>query len=165
MLSQEIIGVIFTAASIFLIVSLVFLCERYRKRRRAVRGGHIERVTRRRGNAPYDENGRNAQGEYNRLYDVQAFHHSPHSADGFCDPRRYPIFLSDHARRRMTERLGITAYGEMYRLAMEAYQYGISISQADENTAKRMEAEKTVIRTVYRFFIAIVCIYFRKRIG
>ena len=143
MLSQEIIGFVVTIAVVLLIVGLFVLRERFKKQRRAVRDGNIERVSRKRGNSLYDENGRNAQGEYNRLYDVKVFRSSTHNPDGFCDPRKYPIVLSDHARKRMAERLGISAFGEMYTLAMEAYQYGESLSQAEGHVAKRMETEKS----------------------
>ena len=78
----------------------------------------------------YDCNGRNAKGQYNRLRDTQG-----READGFYNPRRYPVALTTHARERMRERLGITDFRKMDAAAREAFQYGRSARQIKKSAA------------------------------
>ena len=78
----------------------------------------------------YDCNGRNAKGQYNRLYDGVGLR-----ADGFYNPRRYPVALTTHARERMEERLGLTDFRKMDAAAREAYQYGKSARQIRKSSA------------------------------
>ena len=78
----------------------------------------------------YDCNGRNAKGQYNRLRDTQG-----READGFYNPRRYPVALTTHARERMEERLGLTSRYAMDEMAKEAYQYGKSAPQIKKSSA------------------------------
>ncbi|MBP3494536.1 MAG: hypothetical protein J6J83_08030 [Oscillospiraceae bacterium] len=78
----------------------------------------------------YNTSGKNAKGQYNRCYDEHGLR-----ADGFCDPCRYPIALTDHARERMRERLGITDFRKMDAAAREAYQYGRSARQIKKSAA------------------------------
>lgn len=90
----------------------------------------------------YDKNGKNDQGKYNRFYDVKAFQSDRHNADGFLDPRKYLVGLTDHGRQRMTERLGIQYYDEMYNLVFEAYQFGKSVRQVPASAAAQMEEKQ-----------------------
>ena len=78
----------------------------------------------------YDCNGRNAKGQYNRLHDGAGLR-----ADGFYNPRRYPVALTTHARERMEERLGLTDFRKMDAAAREAYQYGKSARQIKKSSA------------------------------
>ena len=69
----------------------------------------------------YDCNGRNAKGQYNRLHDGVGLR-----ADGFYNPRRYPIALTTHARERMEERLGLY---RRFRLICEDAQQIVELAQ------------------------------------
>lgn len=74
----------------------------------------------------YNEVGRNRQGKYNRLYNVQCYQNELYSEEGFLDIRINPLYLTNHARERMKERMGINENGKMDTLAFEAYQFGKS---------------------------------------
>lgn len=74
----------------------------------------------------YNEVGRNRQGKYNRYYNTKCYETNLYSEEGFLDIRENPLFLTNHARERMNERLGIQEYCEMDNLAFEAYQFGKS---------------------------------------
>lgn len=58
--------------------------------------------------------------------------------DGFFDPNKYGFALTDHARERMAERLGIYDYDEMTELAFKAYKFGKSARQTDKKTAAEL---------------------------
>ena len=74
----------------------------------------------------YNEVGRNRQGKYNRYYNVKCYKTDLYSEEGFLDIREYPLYLTNHARERMYERMGINDAYRMEELAFEAYQFGKS---------------------------------------
>lgn len=74
----------------------------------------------------YNSRGKNRQGKYDRYYDVESYKTSDYSPDGFLDIRMYPLFLTDHAIERMSERMGIKNYSEMESRAIDAYRFGKS---------------------------------------
>ena len=74
----------------------------------------------------YDETGRNRQGKYNRFFNVKCYRSELYSEEGFLDIRSNPLYLTNHARNRMRERMGINEIHKMDMLAFEAYQYGKS---------------------------------------
>lgn len=49
-----------------------------------------------------------------------------YSEEGFLDIRKNPLYLTNHARERMYERMGINDSYRMEELAFEAYQFGKS---------------------------------------
>lgn len=139
-IETPIFGIILT-----IIITLLFLLipiYLYGNRRR--RNERRQRQRRRPIFLPaYDENGKNAQGQYNRYYDVSAFRVGLYSADGFLDPRKYPLALTDHGRQRMAERLGISNHEEQYRQAFEAYQFGKSALQLPASAAARLTEKQS----------------------
>lgn len=74
----------------------------------------------------YNEVGRNRQGKYNRYYNVKCYKTDLYSEEGFLDVRKNPLYLTNHARERMYERIGIKDSYRMDELAFEAYQFGKS---------------------------------------
>ena len=74
----------------------------------------------------YNEVGRNRQGRYNRYYNVKCYKTDLYSEEGFLDIHKNPLYLTDHARKRMYERMGINDADRMWDLAFEAYQFGKS---------------------------------------
>ena len=74
----------------------------------------------------YNEIGRNRQGKYNRYYNVKCYKADLYSEEGFLDIRRNPLYLTNHARERMYERMDIRDSYRMEELAFEAYQFGKS---------------------------------------
>ncbi len=74
----------------------------------------------------YNEVGRNRQGKYNRYYNVKCYKTDLYSEEGFLDIRKNPLYLTNHARERMYERVGIRESYRMDELAFEAYQFGKS---------------------------------------
>ena len=74
----------------------------------------------------YNEAGRNRQGKYNRYYNVKCYKTDLYSEEGFLDIRKNPLYLTNHARERMYERMGIDDSDRMEELAFEAYQFGKS---------------------------------------
>ena len=74
----------------------------------------------------YNEVGRNRQGKYNRYYNVKCYKTDLYSEEGFLDIRKNPLYLTNHARERMCERMGINDSHAMKELALEAYQFGKS---------------------------------------
>ena len=77
----------------------------------------------------YNEVGRNRQGKYNRYYNVKCYKSGLYSEEGFLDIRKNPLYLTNHARERMCERMGINDSRRMNELAFEAYQFGKSKMQ------------------------------------
>ena len=77
----------------------------------------------------YNEVGRNRQGKYNRYYNVKCYKTDLYSEEGFLDIRKNPLYLTNHARERMYERMGIRDSDRMDELAFEAYQFGKSKMQ------------------------------------
>ena len=86
----------------------------------------------------YNEVGRNRQGKYNRYYNVKCYKTDLYSEEGFLDIRRNPLYLTNHARERMRERMGINVTYKMDALAFEAYQFGKSKLQL-------MKSERAII--------------------
>ena len=86
----------------------------------------------------YNENGKNRQGKYNRYYNVKCYKTDSYSEEGFLDIRESPLYLTDHARERIIERIGITESCKMENLAFEAYQFGKSKLQI-------MKSERAII--------------------
>ena len=74
----------------------------------------------------YNEVGRNRQGKYNRYYNVKCYKTDLYSEEGFLDIRKNPLYLTNHARERMYERIGIKDSYRMDEIAFEAYQFGKS---------------------------------------
>lgn len=74
----------------------------------------------------YNEVGKNRQGKYNRYYNVKCYQYEQYSEEGFLDIRKNPLYLTNHARDRMRERMGINEAHKMEDLAFEAYQFGKS---------------------------------------
>ena len=74
----------------------------------------------------YNDVGRNRQGKYNRYYNVKCYKTDLYSEEGFLDIRKNPLYLTNHARERMYERMGINDSYRMEELAFEAYQFGKS---------------------------------------
>jgi len=74
----------------------------------------------------YNEVGRNRQGKYNRFYNVKCYQNELYSEEGFLDIRKNPLYLTNHARKRMCERMGINETSKMNTLAFDAYQFGKS---------------------------------------
>jgi len=58
--------------------------------------------------------------------------------DGFLNPETFPIALTDHARERMRERLGIKSEKKMEKLAHNAYKYGTSARLAGKTLSKEI---------------------------
>lgn len=73
---------------------------------------------------------KNAKGQYDRFYDTKS-----HDEEGFYDPRNYPIALTDHAQKRLQERLGIESLVEMRKCAVDAYRFGKSKRQIKKTSA------------------------------
>ena len=86
----------------------------------------------------YNEVGRNRQGKYNRYYNVKCYKTGLYSDEGFLDIRKNPLYLTNHARERMYERMGINDSQRMNELAFEAYQFGKSKLQL-------MKSEREII--------------------
>lgn len=86
----------------------------------------------------YNEVGRNRQGKYNRYYDIKCYKSDLFSEEGFLDIRRNPLYLTNHARERIRERMGIVEFSKMDSLAFEAYQFGKSKLQV-------MKSERGII--------------------
>ena len=71
----------------------------------------------------YNEVGRNRQGKYNRFYNVKCYKTDLYSEERFLNIRRNPLYITNYARERMRERMGINEVYKMDALAFEAYQF------------------------------------------
>ena len=104
----------------------------------------------------YNEVGRNRQGKYNRFYNVKCYRNELYSEEGFLDIRRNPLYLTNHARERMAERLGITDSRKMEALAFEAYQFGkskLQLMKSERAIIEEKEQESgNVVILIYRGF-------------
>lgn len=102
----------------------------------------------------YNEVGRNRKGKYNRYYNVKCYRTDLYSEEGFLDIRKYPLYLTNHARDRMAERLGITDYRKMEALAFEAYQFGkskLQLMKSERAIIEEKEQESgNVVILIYR---------------
>ncbi len=74
----------------------------------------------------YNNVGKNRQGKYNRYYNVKCYQNNLYSEEGFLDIRENPLYLTNHAKERMAERMGIHEPRRMKEIAFEAYQFGKS---------------------------------------
>lgn len=83
----------------------------------------------------YTIRGRNAHGQYNRFHDVADYATSRYSADGFLNPRFYPVGVTRHAAQRIRERVAGWEYGNPRYLAMNAYCFGKSARQMKPSAA------------------------------
>ena len=83
----------------------------------------------------YNKFGFDSKRRYNRYYDRNKYETQIYSSEGFLSPEIYPVALTDHARLRMSERLGITNYRVMDALAFEAYCFGKSTKQMTKSQA------------------------------
>jgi len=104
----------------------------------------------------YNEVGRNRQGKYNRYYNVKCYKTGLYSEEGFLNIRANPLYLTNHARERMYERMGIYDSHKMHALAFEAYQFGKSKLQLMKSERgiveeKELEYGNSVI-LIYRGF-------------
>ena len=102
----------------------------------------------------YNEVGRNRQGKYNRYYNVKCYKTDLYSEEGFLDIRENHLYLTNHARERMYERMGINDADRMWDLAFAAYQFGKSKLQLMKSERgiieeKEMEYGDSVI-LIYR---------------
>ena len=86
----------------------------------------------------YNEVGKNRQGKYNRYYNVKCYKTDLYSEEGFLDIRENPLYLTNHARERMRERIGINDADKMWDLAFDAYQFGKSKLQL-------MKSERAIV--------------------
>jgi hypothetical protein len=78
--------------------------------------------------------GRDEKGRYDRLHDTT----SP-AEEGFYPPDAYPIAVTDHARLRLQERLGIKDPAQMEGAAAAAYRYGKSKRQIKKTSASLVD--------------------------
>lgn len=101
----------------------------------------------------YNQEGKNAKGQYNRYFDTH------YSKDGFCDPKRYPIVVTNHAKQRMLERMPVQNPADAVRLAYDAYCYGRSKRQIKKSSAVLIEEIESnhdgSILLIYRGYIYI----------
>ena len=67
----------------------------------------------------YNEVGINRQNRYNRYYDTKCYNTELYSKEGFLDVRIHPIYLTNYARDRMKERMGVNESNKMDDLALE----------------------------------------------
>ena len=82
----------------------------------------------------YNQTGRNRKGQYDRAFDQTS---GPE--EGFYDLLEYPVGLSDHARERFRERLGLCDPFEMEKYTYFAYRYGKSKRQIKKTSAYLVE--------------------------
>ena len=102
----------------------------------------------------YNESGRNRQGKYNRYYNVKCYKTDLYSEEGFLDIRKNPMYLTNHARKRMCERMGINDSCRMDELAFEAYKFGKSKLQL-------MKSERGIVEEKEREYGDSVILIYR----
>jgi hypothetical protein len=78
----------------------------------------------------YNHVGKTRLGHYNRFYDTTSS-----EEEGFLPLNTHPIALTNHARERLQERLGVSNEREMLKLATDAYRYGKSKRQIKKTSA------------------------------
>ena len=101
----------------------------------------------------YNEVGRNRKGKYNRYYNVKCYRTDLYSEEGFLDIRKNPLYLTNHARERIYERMGINDSRKMKELAFEAYQFGKSKLQL-------MKSERGIIEEKeFEYGDSVILIY------
>lgn len=102
----------------------------------------------------YNEAGRNRQGRYNRFYNVKCYRNGLYSEEGFLDIRRNPLYLTNHARARMKERMGISDSFKMDEVAFEAYQFG-------ESKHQLMKSERGIVEEKEKEYTNSVILIYR----
>ena len=104
----------------------------------------------------YNEVGRNRQGKYNRYYNVKCYETDLYSEEGFLDIRKNPLYLTNHARERMYERMNIKESYRMDELAFEAYQFGkskLQLMKSERGIIEEKEAKHDgCIILIYRSY-------------
>ena len=101
----------------------------------------------------YNAAGKNRQGRYNRIYNIKCYRKSDHSEEGFLDIREHPLFLTDHARHRMIQRLGLRTTAQMEKQALLAYQYGkskLQITKSQRAILEEKEAKHNCVMLLYK---------------
>ena len=102
----------------------------------------------------YNSAGKNSKGQYNRYYDKKSA-----DEEGFISPYISPVALTDHARERMIERMGITDFVAMKKRAVEAYKFGKSKRQIKKTSAFLVEEieqkHEDGIVLIYKNFIYV----------
>ena len=135
----EYLPIIFTVAIVtFLCILLILLRKPKSKQKQSVPRVISEYDSEGYNAEGYNECGKNKQGKYNRYYNVKCYKTDLYSEEGFLDIRKNPFYLTNHARERMAERIGVFEYSEMKKLAFEAYQFGKSKFQV-------MKSERGII--------------------
>lgn len=102
----------------------------------------------------YNEAGVNRQGKYNRFYNVKCYYDGLYSEEGFLNIRTNPLYLTNHAKDRMRERIGINDINRMEQLTFEAYQFGKSKLQL-------MKSERGIIEEKEREYNDSVILIYR----
>lgn len=101
----------------------------------------------------YNREGRNSKGQYNRYFDIY------YKKDGFCNPKKYPVIVTTHARRRMVERMRLPNPRDAEKLTLDAYCYGRSKRQVKKSSAALMEEIENryahSVLLIYRGYIYI----------
>ena len=87
----------------------------------------------------YNIEGKNKNGRYNRIFDAYSFNTSQCNRDGFYNPRYFPVRVTNHAMKRMTERMSVHNETEAEKLAYEAYCYGKSKRQVKKSSVLLIE--------------------------
>lgn len=147
--------------TIFALCSILVLGYLFYRLVLALRGGHKKQRPTKRQHCGYNHYGINAKGQYNRLYDRAVFRTKVYSAEGFLNPAQYPVGVTDHARERMQERMGIVSHRKMDLLALDAYQFGKSALQVPKSAAARMreieqrDADAPKVVLLYRGYVYI----------
>lgn len=108
----------------------------------------------------FNINGKNNKGKYNRKYDRKNYINKEQcNDDGFYDYRIFPIGITDHARERIRERMGIIETKRVNDLVDEAYCYGKSARQIKKTSAMLVREienrEDNSIVLIYRNYIYI----------
>ena len=101
----------------------------------------------------YNAAGKNRQGRYNRIYNIKCYRKSDHSEEGFLDIREHPLFLTDHARHRMIQRLGLRTTAQMEKQALLAYQYGkskLQLTKSQRAILEEKEAKHNCVMLLYK---------------
>lgn len=107
----------------------------------------------------YTIHGRDARGRYNRLHDVADFAHGQWSAEGFFNPRYYPVGVTKHGAQRIHERMPDGMWKNPLEVAREAYCFGKSARQVKPSSVYLVreieEREGTGVVLIYHGYIYI----------
>lgn len=86
----------------------------------------------------FNKFGYNRQGNYDRTHDYDICINGLRSREGFTYPLRDSVILTNHAKDRLYERLGITNEYAMGQKVRCAYRYGKSARQVDRSAASQI---------------------------